>query len=67
MSLLTDIDLQLLVVGIDLRLHVHIYLFDLLAKLGHQLIRIVSQLLGFLLELVEEAETQTELVLNKYS
>ena len=42
MSLLTNVDLHLLVVSVDLRLHVRINLFDLLAKLSHKLIRIVS-------------------------
>jgi hypothetical protein len=67
MSLLTDIDLHLLVVSVDLRLHIRINFFDLLTKLGHQLISIVSQLLGLLLELIEEVETQSDLVLYKFS
>jgi len=40
--LLTNIILHLLVVSVDLRLHIHINLLDLLAQLAHQLIHFAS-------------------------
>lgn len=64
MPLLPDFRLHLLVVGVDLWLDLTVDVFDLLAELVHQGVRLMAQLLGLLFELFKQFETKHDLGLQ---